>query len=104
MLSIIGAQRASLILKEEMTANSDQIYFTTDDGSYGRAGLVTDVLEDLSKPKNRSDDLCRTCTYDGTVELCKAASQHQSLTNYGRWYCMCGCCRVSIAGETKFAW
>ena len=48
MISIIGARNRELvILESEIGAISDELLITTDDGSYGRKGFVTDQLQDL---------------------------------------------------------
>jgi NAD(P)H-flavin reductase len=48
VISIVGARsKELLILKEEMAAASDVIYFCTDDGSFGHHGLVTDLLPQI---------------------------------------------------------
>ncbi len=109
VISIIGAQRKEmLILREEMASHSDEIYCTTDDGSYGRAGLVTDVLKEVI-----SSDKPDLVIAVGPVPMMRAAvnvakaSDIPSIVSLNPIMVdgtgMCGCCRVSVAGETKFA-
>ncbi|MBR5922767.1 MAG: sulfide/dihydroorotate dehydrogenase-like FAD/NAD-binding protein [Clostridia bacterium] len=97
-----------VILEEEMKAVSDRLFITTDDGSYGEKGLVTDVLRRLLD--------------DGGYDLVIAIGpvimmKFVSLTSkpYGVKTLvslnpimidgtgMCGGCRVRVGGETKFA-
>jgi ferredoxin--NADP+ reductase len=109
IISIIGARDKSLlILENEMKAVSDELYVTTDNGSYGRQGLVTDVLEDLI----RSGRQINLVFAIGPVPMMKAVSdltkQHKLKTIVSLDSIMidgtgmCGGCRVSVGGKTKF--
>ncbi len=108
--SIIGARSKDLIiLEEEMSAISKECYITTDDGSYGRKGIVTDQLKDiLDSNKN-----IKAVYAIGPLPMMKAVS---NLTkSYGVKTLvslnaimvdgtgMCGGCRVTIGGKMKFA-
>ncbi len=110
LYSIVGARSKDLIiLEDEMCAFSDSIFITTDDGSYGRKGFVTDQLKDLiESPAGIS-----TVYAIGPLPMMKAVS---NLTrSYGtKTYVslnaimvdgtgMCGGCRVTIDGQMKFA-
>ena len=56
---IIGAKtKELLIMEEEMKAVSGNLYVTTDDGSYGRSGMVTKVIEDLIESEGKKYDIC----------------------------------------------
>ena len=108
-LAIVGARtRDLLILEEETRAAADGLYITTDDGSYGRHGVVTDVLLDLINDGAVPDRVYAI----GPVPMMKAVAD---LTRpYGipteislnalmvDGTGMCGCCRVTVGGETKF--
>lgn len=108
--SIVGARsRDLIILEEEMRGISDRLYVTTDDGSYGKKGFVTDQLKELL---DGSANL-KAVFAIGPLPMMKAVA---NLTkSYGvRTYVslntimvdgtgMCGGCRVSIGGEMKFA-
>ena len=106
---ILGARSESLlILKKEMDAISDTTFVCTDDGSAGKKGFVTDVLkEELEK---KSVDMVVAI---GPVMMMKAVSELtkeydvKTLVSLNPLMIdgtgMCGCCRVSIAGKTKFA-
>ncbi|MGE5530103.1 MAG: sulfide/dihydroorotate dehydrogenase-like FAD/NAD-binding protein [Patescibacteria group bacterium] len=110
VLGIIGAQtRAALILEDEMRAACERLIVTTDDGSYGRHGLVTDALRDLLAEGLQVDQV----TAIGPVPMMHAVAELTRplkiktvvslnpimIDGTG----MCGGCRVSVGGETKFA-
>ena len=84
---IVGAKTKDLIiLEKEMEAVAGNLYITTDDGSYGRSGLVTKVIEDLvaeGKQYDRCIVSMNPIMVDGTG--------------------MCGACRVAVGDEIKFA-
>ncbi len=108
--TIIGGRTRDLvILEREMGACSDKVYVTTDDGSYGRKGLVTDQLKDLLDGKPGVDAVYAI----GPLPMMKAVS---NLTRpYGvKTFVslntimvdgtgMCGGCRVSVKGQMRFA-
>lgn len=101
--------RDIVILEEEMKAVCDSLYISTDDGSYGEKGFVTDKLKNLIEAGKQYDLVIAT----GPVVMMKSVSQ---LTKeYGIKTLislnpimidgtdMCGGCRVTVGGETKFA-
>ena len=110
VITAIGARtRDLIILEEEMREISDEVYITTDDGSYGRKGFVTDVLADLLKEGRKIDRVFSV----GPVPMMKATA---NVTKpYGVTTIvslnpimvdgtgMCGACRVEVGGKTKFA-
>jgi len=110
VISILGARNESLlILEKEIKSFSDELYITTDDGSKGQKGFVSDVLQRLIDEKRDIDMVMAI----GPVIMMKVVSD---LTKkYGIKILvslnpimvdgtgMCGGCRVSIGGETKFA-
>ena len=56
---IVGAKTKDLlIMEEEMKAVAGNLYITTDDGSYGRSGMVTKVIEDLIGQEGKQYDVC----------------------------------------------
>jgi ferredoxin--NADP+ reductase len=110
VISIIGARtKELLILEDEMRAASDRIIVTTDDGSYANKGFVTDSLKSLID-NNLIPNLVLAI---GPVPMMKAVAELTKkyaiptvvslnpimLDGTG----MCGVCRVSIGGKTKFA-
>lgn len=101
--------RDFVILEDELKAVSQHLYICTDDGSYGEKGLVTNVLDRLIK--DGADYDCVIAI--GPLIMMKFVSE---LTRpYGIKTIvsmnpimidgtgMCGCCRVTVGGETKFA-
>ncbi len=97
-----------VILEDEMKAVSDNLYITTDDGTYGQKGFVTDVLKRLLE-----SDIYDLVIAIGPVPMMKFVSL---LTKeYGVKTIvslnpimidgtgMCGGCRVTVGGKTKFA-
>jgi ferredoxin--NADP+ reductase len=106
---IMGARtKEFFVWEEKFRTASDNVFITTDDGSYGRKGLVTEVLRENIK-KNSVNLVVAV----GPVRMMKAVSEltkpHgiktlvslNSLMVEGTG--MCGACRVTIAGKTKFA-
>ncbi len=97
-----------VILESEMKKVSNNLFITTDDGSYGTKGFVTDVLRELAEKDNY--DLCIAI---GPVPMMKFVAE--TTKQYGIKTIvslnpimidgtgMCGGCRVSVGGETKFA-
>ncbi|MGQ9780194.1 MAG: sulfide/dihydroorotate dehydrogenase-like FAD/NAD-binding protein [Bacillota bacterium] len=110
VLGIIGAQtKELLILEEEMRAVCERLLVTTDDGSYGRKGLVTDALAELlaEEPEVAS------VTAIGPVPMMQAVAELtrprgiKTIVSLNPIMVdgsgMCGGCRVTVGGETKFA-
>jgi len=109
VIAIIGARTKDLlILEEEMKAASNELYVCTDDGSYGHHGFVTDIL----KEKLDTEDV-KLVVGIGPVPMMKFVSKItgeykvKTIVSLNTIMVdgtgMCGCCRVSVGGETKFA-
>lgn len=109
VISIIGARsKKLLILEEEMTKISSEIHISTDDGSKGHHGFVTDLLKKLID--NVKIELVFAV---GPVVMMKAVSDItrpygiKTLVSLNPIMVdatgMCGACRVVIDGVTKFA-
>lgn len=107
--SIIGARsRDLLILEDKMRSVSDRLHVCTDDGSYGHKGFVTEVLRDVLE--SSPVDLVIAI---GPVPMMKFVSQMtydykvKTLVSLNPIMIdgtgMCGGCRVSISGRTRFA-
>lgn len=107
--AIIGARTRDLvILEDEMRRASDELYITTDDGSYGFHGLVTDVLRNLINDGSIPDRVYAI----GPLPMMRAVAELtrpydiptivslNALMVDGTG--MCGSCRVTVGGETKF--
>jgi ferredoxin--NADP+ reductase len=110
VISIIGARSQDiLILEKEMTEVSDEIYVTTDDGSYGKKAFVTQELMRLIDQGYDFDFAIGI----GPVPMMRAFAQVTSKHGIEAKVSlnpimvdgtgMCGVCRVSIGGKTRFA-
>jgi glutamate synthase (NADPH/NADH) small chain len=97
-----------LILEDEMSKASTKLYVATDDGTYGHHGFVTDVLKQVIEEKKNVALVIGI----GPIVMMKAVSdvtrQHDIKTVVSLNTIMvdgtgmCGCCRATIGGETKF--
>jgi len=110
VVSIIGARtKELLILEDEMRNISDELYISTDDGSKGHKGFVSDVLKMLIEKGYRFDVVYAigpTLMMKATVNVTRPYSIKTIVSlnpimvdGMG----MCGACRVTVGGETKFA-
>jgi ferredoxin--NADP+ reductase len=110
VVSIIGARNKELlILESEMKNVSDELYVSTDDGSKGHKGFVSDVLKMLIEKGYRFDlvyAIGPTLMMRATANVTKpyfiktiVSLNPIMVDGMG----MCGACRVTIGGETKFA-
>ncbi|MCA9102594.1 MAG: sulfide/dihydroorotate dehydrogenase-like FAD/NAD-binding protein [Planctomycetales bacterium] len=110
VITILGARSKSLvILEDELRAASSDLFVTTDDGSYGRQGLVTDVLKDLlagDKPVDFVLAIGPIPMMRGVAEVTRpygvpTTVSLNSIMVDGTG--MCGGCRVLVGGEARFA-
>lgn len=98
-----------IILEDELKASSDNLYITTDDGSYGRQGFVTQVLEDLIKEGKKYDHVLTIGPAIMMKNVVKVTKPHDIPTTVSMNSIMvdgtgmCGCCRLTVGGEMKFA-
>jgi ferredoxin--NADP+ reductase len=108
VITVIAARTKDLIiLEEQMRANSDEVIVMTDDGSYGTKGLVTNGVESVI---NREKvDLCVTigpAIMMKFVSLLTKKYEVPTLASLNTIMVdgtgMCGACRVSVGGKTKF--
>jgi len=110
VLTIIGARTKDLIiLEEQMKACSDELYITTDDGSKGHHGVVTDVLKQLIEKGTKIDFVVAigpaimmkvVAETTRPYKIKTVASLNPIMVDATG---MCGVCRVSVGGQTKFA-
>jgi len=111
--AILGARtKEFLILEKELKSVSDEVHITTDDGSYGTKGFVTDILKELlsHKPQATSHKLVYAV---GPIPMMKRVSEVTKEFNVKTLVSlnalmvdatgMCGCCRVKIGNEVKFS-
>ncbi len=110
LITILGAsQENQLILLDKFSELSDQIYVTTDDGSLGEKGKVTDVLMRLIEEEPAIDYVHAV----GPLQMMEEVSRLTKKSNIQTVVSlnpimvdgtgMCGGCRVRIGGETRFA-
>jgi len=108
IITIIGARNKNLvILEDEFRKISDELFITTDDGSYGRKGLVTDILQEVIN-KEKIDIVYAV----GPVVMMKAVSQLTKNFNIPTVVSlntimvdgtgMCGSCRITYDGKIKY--
>ncbi|MCR4895895.1 MAG: sulfide/dihydroorotate dehydrogenase-like FAD/NAD-binding protein [Lachnospiraceae bacterium] len=108
---IIGAKTKDIvILEEEMKAVAGNVYVTTDDGSYGRSGMVTQTLQDLVEKEGKHYDLCVAigpmimmkfvCKLTETLNIPTIVSMNPIMVDGTG---MCGACRITVDGQVKFA-
>jgi NAD(P)H-flavin reductase len=110
IISILGARSKDLLFWEEKLRNaSHQLIVTTDDGTYGRKGVVTEPLKELLESGEKVD---RVIAIGPTVmmKFCAKTTQPfgvKTIVSLNPIMVdgtgMCGCCRVSVGGATKFA-
>lgn len=107
---IVGCKTKDLlILEDEMKAVAGNLYITTDDGSYGRSGMVTQTLKDLYAEGKTYDQ----CVCIGPMIMMKFAVMLTKELNLPTIVSlnpimvdgtgMCGACRVTVGDEVKFA-
>jgi ferredoxin--NADP+ reductase len=110
VISIMGARNKSLMFWEEKLRNaSDQLIVTTDDGSYGRKALVTEPLKEILASGEKIDlviaigplVMMKFCALTSLPFEVKTMVSLNPIMVDGTG--MCGCCRVSVGGSTRFA-
>ena len=108
---IMGSKTKDLlILEDEMRTVAGNLYVTTDDGSYERKGMVTEVIKDLVVNQGKKYDVCVaigpmimmkfTCLMTKELGIPTIVSLNPVMVDGTG---MCGACRVSVGGEVKFA-
>ncbi len=109
LITILGARTKDLlILEDEVRALSDEVIITTDDGSYGKKGFVTDALKELIDSGTKIDQVVAigpavmmkfvVKTLEPHNIPCIVSLNAMMLDGTG----MCGVCRVTIGDEVKF--
>ncbi|MDE7340034.1 MAG: sulfide/dihydroorotate dehydrogenase-like FAD/NAD-binding protein [Lachnospiraceae bacterium] len=107
---IVGAKTKDLlILEKEMEGVAGNLFITTDDGSYGRSGMVTQTIKDLVE-EGRHYDICVAigpmimmkfvCKMTEELHIPTIVSLNPIMVDGTG---MCGACRVTVDGEVKFA-
>lgn len=108
--SIVGFRNKDLvILEKEFDEYSDILKLMTDDGSYGEKGLVTNGLEELIKAGNEYDEVFCIGPVIMMKFVCQLTKKYNIKTTVSMnplmidGTGMCGGCRLTVGGETKFA-
>ena len=107
---IVGSKTQDLlILEKEMEAVAGNLYVTTDDGSYGRSGMVTQTIKDLVA-EGKKYDVCIAigpmimmkfvCLLTKELNIPTIVSLNPIMVDGTG---MCGACRVTVDGKVKFA-
>ncbi len=107
---IVGSKTKDLlILEKEMEAVAGNLYVTTDDGSYGRSGMVTQTIKDLVA-EGKQYDVCVAigpmimmkfvCLLTKELSIPTIVSLNPIMVDGTG---MCGACRVTVDGKVKFA-
>lgn len=108
---IVGAKNHDLlILEDQMRAVAGNLYITTDDGSYVRKGMVTEVIKDLVQEQGKQYDVCVAigpmimmkfvCLLTKELNLPTIVSMNPIMVDGTG---MCGACRLTVGDEVKFA-
>lgn len=108
VISVLAARTKELVILEEQVAKySDEVIVMTDDGSYGRKGLITDGVESVIQ--REKVDMCVTI---GPAIMMKFVSLLTAKYNVPTMASlntimvdgtgMCGACRVTVDGKTRF--
>ena len=109
VISIMGARSQNLLFwEDEFGSVSDQLIVTTDDGSYGRHGVVTEPLKELLEGGDKIDRviaigpsiMMKFCAKTTEPFGVKTIVSLNPIMVDGTG--MCGCCRVSVGGVTRF--
>lgn len=107
---IVGAKTKDLIiLEKEMEEVAGNLYITTDDGTFGRHGMVTKVIEDLTA-EGKTYTKCVAIGPMIMMKFCCLTTKKLNLPTIVSMNPimvdgtgMCGACRVIVGGEVKFA-
>lgn len=109
VISIIGAKKKELlILEDKIGQYSDELIVTTDDGSYGLRGFVTDALKEVITKHERIDEVFSVGPIPmmkATVDITKPKNIKTTVSlnaNMVDATGMCGTCRVTVGGKTLF--
>ena len=108
--AIVGAKTKDLLILEDKMKEVCNLYVTTDDGSYVRKGMGTDVLRDLVQNQGKEYELCVAigpmimmkfvCLLTKELNIPTVVSMNPIMVDGTG---MCGACRLMVGGEVKFA-
>ena len=108
---IVGAKNKDLLILEDMMKEqAGNLYITTDDGSYVRKGMVTEVIKDLVENQGKQYDVCVAigpmimmkfvCKLTKELNIPTIVSMNPIMVDGTG---MCGACRLTVGDEVKFA-
>ena len=108
VITVLAARtRELIILEEQMRMHSDEVVIMTDDGSYGKKGLVTNGMEDVIG--REKVDLAVTVGPAIMMKYCTLLTRKHNIPTVASLNTlmvdgtgMCGACRVTVGGKTKF--
>lgn len=108
VVSVLAARTKELIiLEDEVKKASDEVIIMTDDGSYGKKGVVTVGMEEVIA--REKVDLCVTIGPAIMMKFCSLLTKKQGIPTIASLNAimvdgtgMCGACRVTVGGKTKF--
>lgn len=110
VVAVIGARSKDLLLFEkELSSFADEMLISTDDGSYGRKGLVTDLLRERLERDTSVVEVVAVGPVPMMAAVAAATKPFGVKTTVSLnsimidGIGMCGACRVSVGGETRFA-
>ena len=98
-----------VILEDKFKAVSSVLKVCTDDGSYGRKGLVTEALKELLDEGNVYDEIFAIGPMVMMKFVCKTTAPYNMPTTVSMSPIMidgtgmCGCCRLTVGGQVRFA-
>lgn len=108
--SVVGFRNKDLvILEDDFDAVSDKMMLMTDDGSHGQKGLVTNALKELIEAGNQYDEVIVIGPLIMMKFVCALTKEYGIKTTVSMnpimidGTGMCGGCRLTVGGETKFA-
>jgi glutamate synthase (NADPH) small chain len=104
---LAGRNKDLIILENEMRASSDEVIIMTDDGSYGRKGLVTNGVEEVIL--REKVDKCFTIGPAIMMKFVSLLTKKYNISTDASLNTimvdgtgMCGACRITVGGKTKF--
>ena len=104
---LAGRSKDLIILENEMRASSDEVIIMTDDGSYGKKGLVTEGIEEVIK-REKVDKCFAIGPAIMMKFVCLLTKKYDIPTDVSLNTIMvdgtgmCGACRITVGGKTKF--
>jgi ferredoxin/flavodoxin---NADP+ reductase len=108
IITVLAARSKELIILEnEIRAHSDEVVIMTDDGSYGNKGIVTQGMEEVIQ--HEKIDMALTIGPAIMMKFCSLLTAKYNIPTMASLNAtmvdgtgMCGACRVTVAGKTKF--